>query len=96
MKQIWGIAKIAQIRYINYKMNMKYDPKFLYQWFLWKADEPEMYKDRNKFNEIVAIGLKGIENDNRSVVEQALEKLYEIKIYRDEKDEAMLANIVKG
>ena len=87
---------LSEIRYINYKMNMKYDPKFLYQWFLWKADEPEMYKDRNKFNEIVAIGLKGIENDNRSVVEQALEKLYEIKIYRDEKDEAMLANIVKG
>ena len=87
---------INEIKGFNYYVNEKYDPIFVFKWLLWQLEQPEKYRNIDRFYAIKQQALAAIDQGDRNTVCRLIEELLDIKIDVNEEDAALLANIVKG
>lgn len=87
---------LAQVRYLNYKVNMKNNSEFPAQWFIWKIQNPENYSDENAFYQLVSAGKQAIENNDIQTLKQILNELACIEIRDSDEGMEMMTNITRG
>ena len=63
---------------------------------LWQLEQPEKYRNIDRFYAIKQQALAAIDQGDRNTVCRLIEELLDIKIDVNEEDAALLANIVKG
>lgn len=87
---------LDQIRYLNYRVNIKNNSEFPAQWFIWKIQNPENYSDENAFNQLVSAGKQAIENNDIQTLKQILNELARIEIRDFDEGMEMMTNITRG
>lgn len=87
---------LDQIRYLNYRVNIKNNSEFPAQWFIWKIQNPENYSDENAFNQLVLAGKQAIENNDIQTLKQILNELARIEIRDFDEGMEMMTNITRG
>ena len=87
---------LAQVRYLNYRVNMENNPEFPIQWFIWKIENPENYSNENAFYQLVTAGKRAIENNDIQTLKQILNELARIEIRDSDEGMEMMTNITRG
>lgn len=87
---------LDQIRYLNYRVNIKNNSEFPAQWFIWKIQNPENYSDENAFYQLVSAGKQAIENNDIQTLKQILNELACIEIRDSDEGMEMMTNITRG
>lgn len=86
---------LSAIRGLNYDIKIR-SPKFVVQWFAWKIEDPANYIDRQKFEQLKALGMKAVDEEDVDTLRSVCDRLSAIAIDRNADDMAQMANIVQA